>query len=185
MLLAAVLGVSNPPTETVATDDRPEDIWSCQIGGRVRGLRHGADGPMRAAVERAFKEITGFDAEFTFSGWGSTLSEGRRAVVENRMPDRDKEIAEARAELAIVDPCFSPEPPGEYQQVAALVCNRIDLMMDVAKMKDTSAIEVMTDLVEFKEKMIADPVARQRCYDANCAIYSVVAAQPLTKEGGL
>ncbi len=75
------------------------------------------------------------------------------------------------------------EPPGEYQQVAALVCARIDLSLEVAKMPNTTAVEVMEDLKAFKDKVIADPESRQRCYDANCAIYSLAVRQPGTKDG--
>jgi hypothetical protein len=44
---------------------------------------------MRQAVERAFRDITGEDAEFTFSGWSAELTEGELAVVENRPPHPD------------------------------------------------------------------------------------------------
>lgn len=62
-------------------------IWECQIGECEEiELPRGADMPMRLAVARAYKEITGKDPEFIFSGWGSELSEIRLAVVENREP---------------------------------------------------------------------------------------------------
>lgn len=68
------------------SDQRTFPVWDCKIG--VRGtvnLPSGADWPIRRAVEAAFKEITGVDAEFCFSGWGGTLTEGELAVVENRI----------------------------------------------------------------------------------------------------
>ncbi len=62
-------------------------IWSCKIGEVDPGkLPDGADWPMRSAVQMAYREITGEDASFTFSGWGARLDEGERAVVENRKP---------------------------------------------------------------------------------------------------
>jgi hypothetical protein len=65
-----------------------EKIWKCKIGGEVVGdLPAGADGPMRRAVQTAFKTLTGVEASFTFSGWGATLTEVERAVHENREPN--------------------------------------------------------------------------------------------------
>lgn len=62
-------------------------IWSCKIGEcDAELLPDGADAPMRAAVERAYRELTGFDAAFNFSGWGAELDESERAVVEKREP---------------------------------------------------------------------------------------------------
>lgn len=74
-----------------------EQIWTCKIGGRVTGLPKGADGPMRVAVQACFEKLTGYEAEFTFSGWGAELTEGERAVVENREPryDRKKSFEES------------------------------------------------------------------------------------------
>lgn len=64
-------------------------IWSCKIGEASPGqVPPGADAPMREAVERAYREITGEDPKFIFSGWGAELDEGERAVVENRLPRR-------------------------------------------------------------------------------------------------
>jgi hypothetical protein len=61
-----------------------EKIWKCKIGGECGELRHGADLPMRDAIALAFKEITGREPQFIFSGWGAELTEGERAVHENR-----------------------------------------------------------------------------------------------------
>ena len=62
-------------------------IWECKIGEVSGVLPLGADAPMRFAVARAYKEITGHEPLFLFSGWGGELDEGERAVVENREPD--------------------------------------------------------------------------------------------------
>lgn len=61
-----------------------EKIWKCKIGGQCGELPHGADMPMRDAIALAFKEITGREPQFIFSGWGAELTEGERAVHENR-----------------------------------------------------------------------------------------------------
>lgn len=65
----------------------PNTIWTVKIG--IMGsaaLPSGADWPMRNAVEKAFKEVTGRDSEFAFSGWGAELTEPELAVIENRLP---------------------------------------------------------------------------------------------------
>lgn len=61
-------------------------IWSCKIGEVDSLPISGADHPMRQAVEKAYKEITGEDCKFCFSGWGAELDEIERAVVEDREP---------------------------------------------------------------------------------------------------
>ncbi len=58
------------------------NIWTCKIGENVDALPPGADSPMRAAVARAYREITGRDPDFIFSGWGGALTEGERAAHE-------------------------------------------------------------------------------------------------------
>jgi len=60
-------------------------IWECKIGTREDiELPRGSDWPMRRAVEQSFKDLTGLEAEFCFSGWGASLTEGELAVVEDR-----------------------------------------------------------------------------------------------------
>lgn len=62
-------------------------IWSCKIGEVNEALLPpGADGPMRDAIAEAYEKITGQSPQFIFSGWGAELTEGERAVVEDRMP---------------------------------------------------------------------------------------------------
>ena len=74
-----------------------ERIWTCKIGGPVGELPRQPDFTMRKAVIDAFRSLTGVDAEYCFSGWGATLSDFERAVVENHDPT----MAElAKAELA-------------------------------------------------------------------------------------
>lgn len=65
----------------------PGGIWQCKVGeASAASIPQGADAPMRDAVQRAFRRVTGEDAEFVFSGWSAELTEGERAVVEDRMP---------------------------------------------------------------------------------------------------
>lgn len=75
------------------------NTWSCKIGETDNPLPDGADHPMRQAICRAYRELTGEEPDFLFSGWGAKLTESERAVVENRVPSRAKVIAEARRAL--------------------------------------------------------------------------------------
>lgn len=62
-------------------------IWFCKIGETDPvNVPAGGDLPMRLAVERAYRELTGNDPSFCFSGWAGALTEPERAVVENRLP---------------------------------------------------------------------------------------------------
>jgi hypothetical protein len=63
-----------------------ERIWFCKVGGEADFFESGADQPMRRAIAKAFREVTGRDPQFTFSGWGQELTESERAVVEDREP---------------------------------------------------------------------------------------------------
>ena len=69
-------------------------IWTCKIGEAAE-VPVAADAPMRRAVETAYREVTGFDPEFLFSGWGGKLDECERAVVEERLPDPLKDVPQA------------------------------------------------------------------------------------------
>lgn len=60
-------------------------IWFCKIGAAEdSSLPMGADFPMRLAVAKAYKELTGETADFLFSGWGGELTEHELAIVEDR-----------------------------------------------------------------------------------------------------
>lgn len=62
-------------------------IWYCKIGEvDPELLVDGADALMREAVEKAYKELTGQDSNFLFSGWGAELTESEREVVD-RVPE--------------------------------------------------------------------------------------------------
>ena len=68
-------------------------IWECKIG-EVDSVAGCADYPMRQAVAAAYKAITGAEPVFIFSGWGASLTEYERAVVENRPPAPEKTVQE-------------------------------------------------------------------------------------------
>ena len=55
---------------------------------------------MRNAVQAAFRNVVGEDAEFTFSGWSETLTEPEAAVVENRPLDPEYYAAEQLRDAA-------------------------------------------------------------------------------------
>ena len=61
-------------------------MWSCKIG-RIDNpnVPDGADLPMREAVARAYKELTGKEPNFIFSGWGSKLTETELEVIANQI----------------------------------------------------------------------------------------------------
>lgn len=60
------------------------NIWDCKIGEvDSERLPDGSDYPMRQAVRRAYIEITGQEPDFIFSGWGGSLTEVERALVES------------------------------------------------------------------------------------------------------
>lgn len=63
-------------------------IWYVKVGEVEPDLvPNGADLPMREAVAEAYERLTGQAPAFMFSGWGATLTEAERAVVEDRLPD--------------------------------------------------------------------------------------------------
>jgi hypothetical protein len=67
-------------------------IWDCKIGEiSAHVLPDGADAPMRQAVQQAYRNLTGADPDFCFSGWGGELTEPERAVHENREPSAEYE----------------------------------------------------------------------------------------------
>lgn len=82
------------PAGQAAEPAGAERIWTCKIGGRVSGLPNGADLPMRRAIYSAFQAVTGRESEFIFSGWGGELTEGERAVIEDRLPVEQAPAAE-------------------------------------------------------------------------------------------
>ena len=66
-------------------------IWTCKIGEcedkdllTPDGKYYGADWPMRKAIQEAYRQVTGKEPKFTFSGWAGELTEDERAVVEDK-----------------------------------------------------------------------------------------------------
>jgi hypothetical protein len=58
-------------------------VWSCKIGfADGRRLPRAADGPMREAIAEAFRELTGHEPDFIFSGWGAELDDAEKRVIE-------------------------------------------------------------------------------------------------------
>jgi hypothetical protein len=68
-------------------------IWQCKIG-ECDFNQHGKDLPMREAVATAYRDLTGHEPTFLFSGWSAELTEPERAVVEDRDPDTN-DLSEA------------------------------------------------------------------------------------------
>lgn len=84
--------MSDKTTPVRETTDR---VWTCKVGF-AGPLPSGSDGPMRDAIAAAYRQLTGREPEFVFSGWAGELTEGELACVENRMPDPEKVLAEHR-----------------------------------------------------------------------------------------
>lgn len=62
--------------------ETPKKLWSCKVGfADAHQLPAGSDWPMREAVIGAFRQITGCEPEFTFSGWGDKLTEAEDAAL--------------------------------------------------------------------------------------------------------
>lgn len=60
-------------------------VWSCKIGfADCMDLPEGADAPMRRAVEAAFEKLTGYEADFNFSGWGGQLTDVEQSIVNEQ-----------------------------------------------------------------------------------------------------
>ena len=57
-------------------------IWTCKIGEvDDSALPDGSDAPMRQAIQRAYRELTGQDPKFIFSGWAGELTTYEREIV--------------------------------------------------------------------------------------------------------
>lgn len=56
-------------------------IWTCKIG-EIANVPAAGDAPLRDAVVKAYRELTGQDDDFIFSGWGGELTEGERTLAE-------------------------------------------------------------------------------------------------------
>lgn len=64
----------------------PTRVWDCKIGYAFNGeLPNGADFPMRRAISKQFKKLTGREPLFIFSGWGGSLTDIEKSVVERKI----------------------------------------------------------------------------------------------------
>jgi hypothetical protein len=61
----------------------------------------------------------------------------------------------------------------EYRQVAALVCEDIEIAYKCAQRWPDKALEFFKDLKEKKDKAIADPAWRKMRYDAANMLYGL------------
>jgi hypothetical protein len=84
-------------------------VWFCKIGGPRVSLPGGSDFPMRVEVSKAYKDVTGCEEEFMFSGWGGSLDECELAVVENRLPAPPPERPKLDKALASLLNSYSAE----------------------------------------------------------------------------
>jgi len=82
--------------ELAGQSQRAKDTWTCKIG-RSGNVPQGGDYPMRQAIARAYKELTGEEPDFIFSGWGGSLNVSEQAAVDDRLPDVKAIVAEQRA----------------------------------------------------------------------------------------
>lgn len=104
-------------------------IWTCKIGEVPEGvLPDGADRPMRDAVARMYVALTGEENIFLFSGWGGQLTEGERAVVENREPRPSAEVEVARLQAALQNIALLKSVP----QRSATTDQRLDAAVNLA-----------------------------------------------------
>jgi len=71
---------------------------------------------------------------------------------------------------------MTPEKALEYQQVAALVCEDIEILVDIASNPNKTAEQLRAQiklLKEQKDKLIADREHREMRYNAACVLYSI------------
>lgn len=91
------------------TDYTKHRVWQCRIGDDVV-LPNGADAPMRAAVRKAFHELTGVQTNNIFSGWGERWAQqeinvmtGTSSYTKASRDELERDLAAARAEIESLD----------------------------------------------------------------------------------
>lgn len=97
---------SHADSEGVAGPRDRLAVWGCKIGVSDRSaLPDGADSPLRQAVEDAYRELTGRNADFCFSGWGEELTpaeaEDVRALAQT---EREVQLAKHTLETPTMAP---------------------------------------------------------------------------------
>lgn len=136
-------------------------IWFCKIGEAAL-IPAGADAPMRQAVAMAYKELTGEDAKFCFSGWGGELTEPERAVVENRLPAAPEPAPQVEG--------HDEFPTAEAQRIFEnlrkgghyLAASCIEILLgerDALRLQLAEREEQLGELKELAERMIAAALA--------------------------
>ena len=75
-------------------------IWGCRIGAELdwETLPREAEETMRQAVMKAFRELTGENPYFCFSGWGAELDPRQQRLIDRRL-ELDKQVQEQREKL--------------------------------------------------------------------------------------
>lgn len=63
-------------------------VWECRIVGFNVTLPQGADVPLRQAVEKAFRKLTGDDSVACFSSWDAELPAIEARIVLEDVADR-------------------------------------------------------------------------------------------------
>lgn len=56
-------------------------VWTCKIGPFKGKLPDGVNTPMRKAIQKAYKEITGEEADICFTDWGGEFTENEKKEV--------------------------------------------------------------------------------------------------------
>lgn len=77
----------------------------------------GADQPMRKAVALAYKELTGKDPDFIFSGWGGELTDLEKELLgqnEQRPPFNPDCMDCSSARFIGAAPCDVHQPPARF-----------------------------------------------------------------------
>jgi len=72
--------------------------------------------------------------------------------------------------------------PDQYRQVAALVCQDIEIYYMTAERFPHKALEYFKLLKEKKDKLISDRKHREMRYNAGCLIFSAVKANNIVSE---
>ncbi len=80
---------------------------------------------------------------------------------------------------------ISQDKAEEYLQVAALVCQEIDLLAMVAKDETLTLEELRAQILhvqETKDDIISDPIGRQKRYKAACIVWAAVSQGSVRSE---
>ena len=92
-----------------------DNVWQCRIGGNAH-LPSGSDGPMREAVSRAFREVTGQEPRAAFTGWGERWTPAERhCLAPGRYPAPDATTRDGAKVLEELDQVIAIQcQPGNW-----------------------------------------------------------------------